>query len=660
MPEWSIEPASGDGFLPAGDESYSWFFLHDAVADEYPENPDLYVRAFTVVINGKRRRIITYRADSNGERLREFHRRFAEAVGRRYRPAGNSYAYKPGSCVLDALREHRESDVFLKTDIHAYFDSVDYDRLEDKLTGLFAPNGLLPEEWTRALWTCFYDGHLPIGFISSPVLSDLYLHELDLEYAKIPDVIYSRYADDLILSGGGAEAEEKLEEIRGRLETDMEQLGLELNRKKTYIRRLKQPGDAIHLLGLNMVKREGGINDITVSDRYIREVSRELCALIAEKPFLDDMEAVRRFTAVMGKISYIQNASPRSAEKLRKMVRVKSGVDTDLAYKSLVKLCVGRPEKIGERSAAKRKESAERHYPAVRFLRKADVWIRFSSAPRSPVPADLVSDLPHYLNIKRKVMRLCRNAGSSGGTEKLRYLRLTIGGETRTWTGEEGQAEEMIRFCRRISRCPEPFSLFLAYSNDGWNGRWLREDRNIIHTPYGRIRKKLNVSGAVIAFDEERRKWEFRRETSSDGYIRYNSGLLKETEGRFFRKHPEWEGELYFSLWWPLRTEAELDARIRKCAGEYKELAGGGIAHTDGIRSVSSAGTLRCSGKTAERLTETIRELASLAARAGGEPEGSAWFIPAGFREAGNEMPFDYIGVTVWESGRTEVRGCSL
>ena len=53
-------------------------------------------------------------------------------------------------------------------------------------------------------------------------------------------------------------------------------------------------------------------------------------------------------------------------------------------------------------------------------------------------------------------------------------------------------------------------------------------------------------------------------------------------------------------------------------------------------------------------------ELASLAARAGGEPEGSAWFIPAGFREAGNEMPFDYIGVTVRESGRTEVRGCSL
>jgi len=57
--------------------------------------------------------------------------------------------------------------------------------------------------------------------------------------------------------------------------------GLSLNNKKIYCRIIDKPGDAIHVLGLNLVNSAPAPNRITVSAKYIRETSKEICEYLA-------------------------------------------------------------------------------------------------------------------------------------------------------------------------------------------------------------------------------------------------------------------------------------------------------------------------------------------------------------------------------------------
>lgn len=631
------------------------------VINDFPINPDKYTRPFTVMINGKRRKIVTYQANDSGDRLRKFHRILAAVMRRHYTPSNNSYAYKHGSCVRDALLVHLESDTFLKTDIHSYFDTIDYKTLEATFVERMTRNGYRKGLWIKALQTCFYNGHLPIGFISSPMLSDLFLHDIDMKYASIKGVKYTRYADDLIVSGTGEGVAEKLAKIRVRLEKDLSFLGLELNKKKTYIRKLTFPGDAIHLLGLNMVKRAGFINDITVSDRYIREASKELCLLIAQKPYLDDAEARKRFMAVMGRIDYIKNSSDKSADKLRKMILIKSGVDTDLTYKSLEKLCVNNPKTVHDHIVTELRSAEDRIYPIHYFPSRGKVWIRFISTPIVPTADKDIYSLPAYKGLKTKVMQLCRNDLSPGGAKTtLKYLRLTINGETKYYTGELKQAEEILAFSKGMSKCPYPISLFFEYSYDLGHSYSFKEDKNHIHSSYNWLSGKVDTNYGIIVSDEENRNWEFRRESSSDSFVQYGEDLLTETNEGVFQTHSEWTGEATMNAYWPLNTEHDLDTKIRKCIDEYKELVNTQGQHTDGIRSIDSTLSLHCSGEDATKLINKIKELTSLINQTDGELKLTLWMVPEDFLVVGSEKPFDYVKVTVSEAGRTKVRACTL
>lgn len=300
---------------------------HRSVAESYISNPDDYVRTFTVQINGKKRHIITYKADKKGAALRKYHELIATAMGLCYESTPNSFAYKKGTGVLSCIEQHLESNTFLKTDIHEFFESIQYDKLLDMV---FENSTCRKRKHviTRALKTCFYDGHMPIGFITSPVLSDLYLHNLDKEFLNREDVIYSRYADDFIVSGKGNM--DCLERVKGELEKSLEQYGLSLNNKKTYFRTLRQPGDAIHVLGVNLVNDAPKPNRITISDSYIRETSKEICHFLNEYQEMESEERDNMYASIKGKVQFVRYYSESSFSKLEKMVSVKYGNHLDL------------------------------------------------------------------------------------------------------------------------------------------------------------------------------------------------------------------------------------------------------------------------------------------------------------------------------------------
>lgn len=306
-----------------------YIYFRKSTAEAYINNPDDFVRTFTVQINGKKRHIITYKADAKGAALRYFHTCVAELIPLCYESMPNSFAYKKGMDILSCLEQHLESDTFLKTDIHEFFNSIQYEKLTDMVLEdtVCKRNKSLVK---LALKACFYNGHMPIGFVTSPVLSDMYLHKVDGHFLGRENIIYSRYADDFIISGKNNDND--LQGIKEELINILSEYGLSLNNKKTYYRIIDKPGDAIHVLGLNLVNSAPGINRITVSDKYIRETSKDVCEYLAESKDMTPEEKEYRLAGLTGKIEFIRHCSDSSYKKLEKMVGIKYGGKIDLSY----------------------------------------------------------------------------------------------------------------------------------------------------------------------------------------------------------------------------------------------------------------------------------------------------------------------------------------
>ena len=296
-------------------------------ARDYIKNTDDYLRSFKVQINGKIREIITYSSNEKGRALKQLHRAFAREASICYKSAVNSYAYKKGVGVINCLNQHMKSNSFLKTDIHEFFNTISFDPLYKLI--LEGNPRKRKKRLETLLKACFYDGHLPIGFITSPVLSDLFLHKVDETFLDRDGVIYTRYADDFIISG--QDNISTLEQVKAELENILLEYGLELNHKKTYFRTLRQPGDAIHLLGVNLVNSDPKSNRITISDRYLRQTSKDICKYLKDCSKMNPEEEKKTRVSLYGKVGFVRYYSLSSYNKLEKMVSIKRGEIVNLS-----------------------------------------------------------------------------------------------------------------------------------------------------------------------------------------------------------------------------------------------------------------------------------------------------------------------------------------
>ncbi len=205
---------------------------------------------------------------------------------------GSSHGFRPGLGPHTALKGVRESFIrstwIIEGDISKYFDTVNHETLlqilaerisDPKLmrliraglkAGVLLPNGVLIKE---------SEVGTPQGGIASPILSNIYLHKLDVwmaekkesydigakrrpnkEYGrkqkqgktaaqiramglrytdamdpKFRRLHYVRYADDFLVGVEGPRAE--AEQIRTEIETELKRaLQLKLNMEKTVIR----------------------------------------------------------------------------------------------------------------------------------------------------------------------------------------------------------------------------------------------------------------------------------------------------------------------------------------------------------------------------------------------------------------------------------------
>jgi len=193
-----------------------------------------------------------------------------------------SYGFRPERSAHDALRAIRKHlkegrTAVYDADLAGYFDSIPHDKLMACVRERVADGSVLGliRQWLKAPvversrngnppTVRRNDRGTPQGGVLSPLLANIYLHGFDHlfegkegpgQWAKAKLV---RYADDFVVLARRIGAP-----LRGWIEGKLEKrLGLEINREKTRILDLRQPGQSLDFLGYTFRQ---------VNDRYGRE-----------------------------------------------------------------------------------------------------------------------------------------------------------------------------------------------------------------------------------------------------------------------------------------------------------------------------------------------------------------------------------------------------
>jgi RNA-directed DNA polymerase len=175
-----------------------------------------------------------------------------------------SYGYRPKRTAHQAVDRVAQAIVRRKTriidlDLRAYFDSIRHDRLLDKVAKRVQDDELL--HLLKVILKASGSIGVPQGGVISPLLSNLYLDEVDrmLERAKevtrrgaYTYVEYARFADDLVVLIDDTHRSRKglFAAVQRRLREEFARHGVQINEEKSRLVNLER-GESFGFLGFD-------------------------------------------------------------------------------------------------------------------------------------------------------------------------------------------------------------------------------------------------------------------------------------------------------------------------------------------------------------------------------------------------------------------------
>ena len=152
-----------------------------------------------------------------------------------------AHGFLPGRSIFSNASVHVGQELVLGIDIQDFFPTITLNRVR----GLFRSIGY-NEEISHALGElCTFNWRLPQGAPTSPMISNLIAWHIDIKLAKFcekRDLHYSRYADDITISGG-----KDLPRYKKLIFNRIQEEGFKINLKKV---RLHHKGSSQRVTGL--------------------------------------------------------------------------------------------------------------------------------------------------------------------------------------------------------------------------------------------------------------------------------------------------------------------------------------------------------------------------------------------------------------------------
>ena len=229
------------------------------------------------------------------------------------------YSYRKGVNPHEVAFAHAQNRAFFHADIEDFFGSIDRDLVRKTiLTGEEkVPISDLDSHTERILDLTTINGVLPVGFPTSPLISNVCLTPFDAnleDFCRISNLVYTRYADDIVISGPTRESlrgvEEKLDELLAHHSSG----NLKVNEEK---RKLTSVGRKTRILGMVVLPNGRVTIDMKLKKRievllhyYIRD--REIFLDMSDGDYKGGIQKLG------GYINYINSADKPYLEKLKR------------------------------------------------------------------------------------------------------------------------------------------------------------------------------------------------------------------------------------------------------------------------------------------------------------------------------------------------------
>ena len=197
------------------------------------------------------------------------------------------HSYVKGKSSLTAVLAHTQSKYFFTTDIESFFSNIAAEyvnsmlrRNEDAI-----PISDLTEYIELIVNLVTYKGRLPVGFPTSPQISNAFLIDFDDQLKSYCDergLIYTRYSDDIIVSGKGLKDLENLEQTVKQMLKRYASEELLINESKTRYTHL---GNKVKILGLVITPH----GKVTIDSKYKNSLESLIHFYINDKEKFSDL-----------------------------------------------------------------------------------------------------------------------------------------------------------------------------------------------------------------------------------------------------------------------------------------------------------------------------------------------------------------------------------
>jgi RNA-directed DNA polymerase len=174
-----------------------------------------------------------------------------------------SFGYRPKRTAHDAIKRVAEAIVHQKTrvldfDLRAYFDNIRHDRLLEKVAQRVNDADIM--HLLKVMLKASGKKGVPQGGVISPLLSNIYLNEVDrmlerarevTRYGKYTSIEYARFADDMVILIDAHKRHDWLiGAVEKRLREEFAKLQVEINDEKSRIVDLER-GESFGFLGFD-------------------------------------------------------------------------------------------------------------------------------------------------------------------------------------------------------------------------------------------------------------------------------------------------------------------------------------------------------------------------------------------------------------------------